>query len=89
MSIIQQLSQMETRANKYNHQRTVRIYTDKTKPRPHEPHFEIRVDWDTPDREHAVAFLKFLAEHGIHAVLHRQSMDGNIYSHDLLKKEAA
>jgi hypothetical protein len=80
---------METRANKYNHQRTVRIYTDKTKPRPHEPHFEIRVDWDTPDREHAVAFLKFLAEHGIHAVLHRQSIDGNIYNHDLLKKEAA
>ena len=89
MSIIQQLSQMETRANKYNHQRTVRIYTDKTKLRPHDPSFEIRVDWDTPDRDHAVAFLKFLAEHGIHAVLHRQSIDGNIYNHDLIKKEAA
>jgi len=89
MSIIQQLSQMETRANKYNHQRAVRIYTGETTPRPHDPHFEIRVDWDTPDREHAVAFLKFLAEHGIHAVLHRQSIDGNIYNHDLIKKEAA
>lgn len=89
MSIIQQLSQIETRANKYNNQRTVRVYTDKTTPRPHEPHFEVRVDWDTPDRENAVAFLKFLAEHGIHAVLHRQSIDGNIYNHDLIKKEAA
>jgi hypothetical protein len=89
MSIIQQLAQIEAKANEYANQRTVRIYTDKTKPRPHEPHFEIRVDWDTPDREHAVAFLKFLAEHGIHAVLHRQSVDGNIYNHDLIKKEAA
>jgi hypothetical protein len=40
-------------------------------------------------RDHAVAFLKFLAEHGIHAVLNRQSIDGNIYNHDLIKKEAA
>lgn len=89
MSIIQQLSQMEARSNKYNDQRTVRIYTDKTKTRPHDPHFEVRVDWDTPNRENAVAFLRFLAEHGISAVLHRQSIDGNIYNHDLIKKEAA
>jgi hypothetical protein len=89
MSIIQQLAQIEAKANEYTNQRTVRIYTGETAPRPHDPHFEIRVGWDTPERENVVAFLKFLAEHGIHAVLHRQSIDGNIYNHDLLKKEAA
>ena len=44
-------------------------------------------EWYAQDA--SVAFLKFLAEHGIHAVLHRQSMDGNIYNQDLIKKEAA
>ena len=89
MSIIQQLARIEAKANEYTNQRTVRIYTGRTTPRPHDPHFEIRVGWDTPERETTVAFLKFLAEHGIHAVLHRQSLDGNTYNHDLLKKEAA
>jgi hypothetical protein len=89
MSIIQQLARIEAKANEYTNQRTVRIYTGETRPRPHDPHFEIRVGWDTPERENTVMLLRFLAEHGIHAVLHRQSMDGNIYSHDLLKKEAA
>ncbi len=87
MSIIQQLARIEAKANEYANQRTVRIYTEKTTPRPHDPHFEIRVGWDTPEREATVAFLKFLAEHGIHAVLHQ--IDRNIYNHDLIKKEAA
>jgi hypothetical protein len=89
MSIIQQLAQIEAKANEYANQRTVRIYTVQHKPRPHDPHFDIRVGWDTPERETTVAFLRFLAEHGIHAVLHRQSIDGNIYNQDLIKKEAA
>jgi hypothetical protein len=89
MSIIQQLARIEAKANEYANQRTVRIYTGKTKPFLHDPYFEIRVGWDTPERETTVAFLRFLAEHGIHAVLHRQSMDGNIYNQDLVKKEAA
>jgi hypothetical protein len=89
MSIIQELARIERKANEYTNQRTVRVYTEKTKPCLHDPFFEIRVGWDTPERETTVAFLKFLAEHGIHAVLHRQSIDGNIYNHDLIKKEAA
>ena len=89
MSIIQQLAQIEAKANEYTNQRTVRIYTEKPNPKLTGSFFEIRVGWDTPERETTVAFLKFLAEHGIHAVLHRQSMDGNIYNQDLIKKEAA
>lgn len=88
MSIIQQLAQIEAKANEYKNQRTVRVYMEKPSDRQaRDGAFEIRVGWDTPERETTVAFLKFLAECGIHAVLH--DLAGNIYNQDLIKKEAA
>ena len=91
MSIIQQLSQMEARANKYNEQRTVSIFVRHPKSREKVPAFEIRMDFSSPNRGNARAFLEFLKDNGICATVHTSSIDGNLCNFQYLpaEKEAA
>jgi len=90
MSIIQELARIERKANEFDNQRTVQIYTEH--PRAGErdrPSFLVRIDYDTPDREDAHLFLDFLAQHGISATLHRNSIDGNINNFKFLPRQDA
>jgi hypothetical protein len=91
MSIIEQLSQMETRANKYNEQRTVSILARHPQAGEKVPSFEVRVDFSSPNRANARAFFAFLTEHGICAIVHTSSIDGNLKNFQYLpaEKEAA
>ena len=87
MSIIQELARIESKANEFDNQRTVQIYTEH--PRSGEkdrPSFLVRIDFDAPNREDAHLFLDFLAQHGISATLHRNSIDGNINNFKFLPR---
>jgi hypothetical protein len=74
MSIIQQLAEIENKANKYNNQRTLRIYAENPRAGENNASLDIRVDFDTEgDKSSARWFLNFLKDHGICATLHRSS----------------
>ena len=80
MSIIQQLVELENKANKYNNQRTLHIYAEHPRAgeKGNEPLRSIRIDYDTSsDKLNAKWLLDFFKKHGICATLYRSSaIDG-------------
>jgi hypothetical protein len=74
MSIIQQLAEIESKANKYKNQRTLRIYANPPRAGADNPSLDIRVDFDTEgDKSSARWLLEFLKDHGICAMLYVSS----------------
>ena len=78
MNIIQQLAEIENKANKYNNQRTLRIYAENPRAGENNASLDIRVDFDTEgDKSSARWLLNFFKDHGICATLHRScSVEG-------------
>ena len=75
MSIIQQLVELENKANKYSNQRTLHLYAEHPRAgdKDNEP-LSIRIDYDTSsDKSNAKWLLDFLKKHGICAALYRSS----------------
>lgn len=72
MTIIQQLVELENKANKYNNQRTLRIYANPPQVGGSNEYLDIRVDFDTAgDKTNAKWLLDFFKDHGICATLYR------------------
>ena len=86
MSIIQELARIESKAKEFDNQRTVQIYTEHPRAGELNDSFLVRIDFDAPNRENAHLFLDFLAQHGISATLHRNSIDGNINNFKFLPR---
>jgi hypothetical protein len=89
MSIIQQLAEIENKANKYNNQRTLRIYAKAPQVGASNEHMDIRVDFDNAgDKTNAKWLLDFLKEHGICAMLYRSSaQDGTERNFNFLPRK--
>jgi len=72
MSIIQQLAQIESRANTYNNQRTLHIYLEHPVAGAAKPYdkIDLRVPYeDGADKSNALLLLDFLKSKGVCAAL--------------------
>jgi hypothetical protein len=88
MSIIQQLAQIESRANTYNNQRTLHIYPKHPVAGATSPiyAFDVRIPYDNAaDKSNALLLLELLKEKGICASL--SFPDGNINNFKFLPRE--
>jgi hypothetical protein len=91
MSIIQQLVELDNKANKYNNQRTLHLYAEHPRAgdKDNEPLKSIRIDYDTSsDKSNAKWLLDFLKKHGICATLyHSSAVDGVIRNFEYLPRK--